>query len=305
MRSGPSTTAPPGASTVRRRAGGPGRGRVTAQGLGRAVDGVAWGPRAPGHRDTVDDGGRGRAQERRRGGPSRRGGHRARRPCRDELPTVRRPRARARRALRLGAIVVPVNTCARTERAGQRVERGAAEARCARRPALARSSELPSFTDGLPTNGASPVLDASGPDDPAMLMFTSARPVGRRAILSHGKRARERKVCAPRAMDSRRPTRAHAAALPHARSRRGRARHVAHGASMAIARSAPMACSTSGAEKATLFFGVPTMYVRLVAARARRARIAAPLRVRVGRARCRCVAALASAAASASSSATA
>ena len=80
------------------------------------------------------------------------------------------------------------------------------------------------------------------------------------------------------------------------------------GASMAIAPfSADGVLDLAAAEKATLFFGVPTMYVRLVASpRVRRARIAAAVRVRDRpRSLPTCGARSPSAAASASSSATA
>ena len=93
-------------------------------------------------------------------------------------------------------------------------------------------------------------------------------------------------------MDSRRPTRAHAAALPHARSRRGRARHVAHGSEhgdRAVQRRWRVRPRGGGEGNALLRRADDVRAARREPTR-RRARIAAALRIRVGRARCRCVA---------------
>ncbi len=112
------------------------------------------------------------------------------------------------------------------------------------------------------------MLDASGPDDPAMLMFTSGttgRPKG--AILSHGNALASAEGV--RTAWRWTPDDRLVLTLPlfHMHGL-GVGVHgtLLTGASMAIAPfSADGVLDLAAAEKATLFFGVPTMYVRLVA----------------------------------------
>ena len=104
-------------------------------------------------------------------------------------------------ALRLGAIVVPVNTAFGPSELGNVWNEARPKLAVLDDPArLAEAPSCPPSLDGLPTKGGSPVLDASGPDDAARTMFTSGttgRPKG--AILSHGNALAEPwKVCAPR-----------------------------------------------------------------------------------------------------------
>src|SRR4029077_782311 len=133
---------------------------------------------------------------------------------------------------------------------------------------LPEAPSCPPSLDGLPTNGGSPVLDASGPDDPAMLMFTSGttgRPKG--AILSHGNALASAEGV--RTAWRWTPDDRLVLTLPlfHMHGL-GVGVHgtLLTGASMAIAPfSADGVFDLAAEEKATLFFGVPTMYVRLVA----------------------------------------
>ncbi|HTN78633.1 MAG TPA: AMP-binding protein, partial [Acidimicrobiales bacterium] len=167
-------------------------------------------------------------------------------------------------ALRLGAIVVPVNTAfGPNELANVWSEA---------RPALAvlddpaRLPQAPSRRVSLDGPRASvPALDQCGPDDPAMLMFTSGttgRPKG--AILTHGS-----------ALASAQGVRIAWRWTPEDRlvltlplfhmHGLGVGVHgtLLTGASMAIAPfSVDGALDLASAERATLFFGVPTMYVR-------------------------------------------
>ena len=131
-------------------------------------------------------------------------------------------------ALRLGAIVVPVNTGFGPAELGN-VWREA-------RPVVALLDDparLPDAPVRPPSlDGVGPVsvpLDQSDTDDPAMLMFTSGHdgtPQGRAP--QPRQRARECRRRAHRmALDGRRPSCVDAPALPHARPRRRRARHAA------------------------------------------------------------------------------
>ncbi len=172
-------------------------------------------------------------------------------------------------ALRLGAIVVPVNTAFGPNEAGNVWSEARPKLAVLDDPArLPEAPSCPPSLDGLPTSGGSPVLDASGPDDPAMLMFTSGttgRPKG--AVLTHGNALASAEGV--RAAWRWTPEDRLVLTLPlfHMHGL-GVGVHgtLLTGASMAIAPfSADGVLDLAAAEKATLFFGVPTMYVRLVA----------------------------------------
>jgi len=178
-------------------------------------------------------------------------------------------------ALRLGAVVVPVNTAFGPEEIG----RVWAEAR----PVVALASDpgrLPAEAgavaglDELPARGggagadADAVLDRAGPDDPALLVFTSGttgRPKG--ALLSHGNLLASAEAL--RLAWRWEPGDRLVLSLPlfHMHGL-GVGVHgtLLAGASAVITPFSPDGVlDAAAAESATLFFGVPTMYVRLAA----------------------------------------
>jgi len=171
-------------------------------------------------------------------------------------------------ALRLGAIVVPVNTAFGPNELGNVWNEARPKLAVLDDPArLPDAPSCPPSLDDLPTKSATPMLDASRADDPAMLMFTSGttgRPKG--AILSHGNALASAEGV--RTAWRWTPEDRLVLTLPlfHMHGL-GVGVHgtLLTGASMAIAPFSPDGVlDLAATEKATLFFGVPTMYVRLV-----------------------------------------
>ena len=170
-------------------------------------------------------------------------------------------------ALRLGAIVVPVNTAFGPNELGNVWSE--ARPKLAVLDDRARLPDVPTRPPSLEGPSARvAALDECRADDPAMLMFTSGttgRPKG--AILSHGNAlasAEGVRVAWRWSPDDRLVL-----TLPlfHMHGL-GVGVHgtLLAGASMAIAPFSPDGVlDLAAAEKATLFFGVPTMYVRMVA----------------------------------------
>ena len=171
-------------------------------------------------------------------------------------------------ALRLGAIVVPVNTAFGPNELGNVWSEARPKLAVLDDPA--RLPDVPTTSPALEglTRAQGCALDECDADDPAMLMFTSGttgRPKG--AILSHGNalasaqgvRVAWRWVPDDRLMLTLPLFHMHGLGV-------GVHGTLLTGASMAIAPfSVDGVLDLAAAERASLFFGVPTMYVRLAA----------------------------------------
>ena len=170
-------------------------------------------------------------------------------------------------ALRLGLVVVPANTAFASEELANVIEESGSRLAVLDDPT--RQDRIPSVGPAVDlADGIAPALDQAGADDPAMLVFTSGttgRPKG--ALLSHGNLLASAEALV-RAWDWT-PRDRLILSLPlfhmHGLGVGVHGTLLAGASAVIVAKFSPDAILDAIAEHdATMFFGVPTMYVRLL-----------------------------------------